>query len=312
LDIVRRKRRAGATMRVMTPRLSRRTLVALVTVAALATACSPADDDTTTTQPKASGSASESVDACARETLQTHTPGTLTITTDKPAYEPWFVDDAPESGEGYEGAVAAAVAEQLGFAPEEVTWTRTKFDAAIAPGPKDWDFDINQFSITDERKQAVDFSSPYYDVSQTVVTTGGSKAAGATTLADLKDLKIGAQVGTTSYDAILSAIDPSTKPAVYNNNDDVRKALENGQIDALVVDLPTAFFMTAAQLDDGLIVGQLPSAGGAQEQFGLVLDKGSPLTTCVSAAVDALRADGTLDTLVDEWLSQAGGAPVLS
>jgi polar amino acid transport system substrate-binding protein len=286
---------------------------ALIVVAALAAACGPADDDTAGTTPKASASsASETVDPCATESLQTHTAGTLTITTDKPAYEPWFVDDAPENGQGYEGAVAAAVAEQLGFTPDEVTWTRTKFDAAIAPGPKDWDFDINQFSITEERKQAVDFSSPYYDVTQAVVTIGGSKAARATTLADLKELKIGAQVGTTSYDAILSAIAPSQKPGVYNNNDDVRKALENGQVDALVVDLPTAFFMTAAQLDDGKIVGQLPSAEGAQEQFGLVLDKGSPLTTCVSEAVDALRGDGTLDALVDEWLSQAGGAPALS
>ena len=158
-------------------------------------------------------SESESVDPCAKETLQTHTPGTLTITTDKPAFEPWFVDDAPENGKGYEGAVAAAVAEQLGFTPDEVTWTRTEFNAAIAPGPKDWDFDINQFSITEKRREAVDFSSPYYDVAQTVVTTGGTEAARATSLADLKGLKIGAQVGTTSYDAILAAIDPSSKPA---------------------------------------------------------------------------------------------------
>jgi polar amino acid transport system substrate-binding protein len=297
------------TMRRRLPRLS---LAVLLATAVLATGCAPEDDDdsaATTTSPSAS--ASESTDACAKDSLQTHTDGKLTITTDKPAYEPWFVDDAPENGKGYEGAVAAAVAKQLGFTPDEVTWTRTKFDAAIAPGPKDWDFDINQFSITEERKQAVDFSSPYYDVAQAVVTVGGSKAAKATSLADLKDLKIGAQVGTTSYDAILSAIDPSKKPGVYNNNDDVRQALENGQVDAVVVDLPTAFFMTAAQLDDGKIVGQLP-AQGDQEQFGLVLDKGSPLTACVSAAVDALRDDGTLDALVDEWLSQAGGAPALS
>jgi polar amino acid transport system substrate-binding protein len=289
-------------------RLSAATLAAL---ALLVTGCAPDDEDDGEVATKDTASPTETTDACAKENLQLHTPGTLTITTDQPAYEPWFVDDAPENGQGYEGAVAAAVAEQLGFTPAEVTWTRTKFDAAIAPGPKDWDFDINQFSITEERKQAVDFSSPYYDVTQTVITTGGSKADGATTLAELKDLKIGAQVGTTSYDAILSAIDPSSEPAVYNTNDDAKQALENGQIDALVVDLPTAFYITAAELDDGVIVGQLPSEGGAQEQFGLVLDKGSPLTECVSAAVDALRADGTLDQLADEWLSQAAGAPVL-
>ena len=293
-------------------RVTRPLLAVLLAMAALSTAaCAPEDEDTASTKPKASGSASETVDACAKESLETHTPGTLTITTDKPAYPPWFVDDAPENGQGYEGAVAAAVAEQLGFTADEVTWTRTKFDAAIAPGPKDWDFDINQFSITEERKQAVDFSSPYYDVTQAVITTGGSKAAKATSLADLKGLKIGAQVGTTSYDAVLSAIDPDKQPAVFNTNDDAKQALENGQVDAIVTDLPTAFYITAAELDDGKIVGQLPSGTGEQEQFGLVLDKGSPLTTCVSQAVDALRADGTLDQLVDEWLSQAGGAPVL-
>ena len=284
----------------------------LATAAVTTAACAPEDDDTTSTKPKASGSASETVDACAKENLETLTPGTLTIATDKPAYPPWVIDDAPENGKGYEGAVAAAVAEELGFAPDEVTWTRTKFDAAIAPGPKDFDFDINQVSISEERAQAVDFSSPYYDVAQVVITVGGSKAAKATSLADLKDLKIGAQVGTTSYDAILAAIDPSQKPAVYNSNDDAKQALENGQVDAIVTDLPTAFYITSAELDNGKIVGQLPSESGAQEQFGLVLDKGSPLTTCVSQAVDALRADGTLDQLVDEWLSQAGGAPELS
>jgi polar amino acid transport system substrate-binding protein len=298
----------------MTPRLSRPAFAMLLAAALVSTACAPEDDDTST-EPKASGSASgssPSADPCAKETLETHTPGTLTITTDKPAYPPWFEDDDPANGKGYEGAVAAAVAEQLGFTPDEVTWTRTKFDAAIAPGPKDWDFDINQFSITEERQQAVDFSSPYYDVTQAVITTAGSKAAKATSLADLKSLKIGAQVGTTSYDSIISTIDPDQKPAVYNSNDDAKQALENGQIDALVVDLPTAFYITAAELADGKIVGQLPSGSGEQEQFGLVLDKGSPLTECVSAAVDELRADGTLESLVDEWLSRAGGAPVLS
>jgi polar amino acid transport system substrate-binding protein len=303
--------------RAMTPRLSRPAHVVLaagIAIALLSTACAPEDDDSTSTAPKASGSSSASPteDACAKESLETHTPGTLTITTDKPAYPPWFEDDDPANGKGYEGAVAAAVAEQLGFTPDEVTWTRTKFDAAIAPGPKDWDFDINQFSITEERKQAVDFSSPYYDVTQAVVTTGGSKAAKATSLADLKSLKIGAQVGTTSYDAIISTIDPDQKPAVYNSNDDAKQALENGQVDAIVTDLPTAFYITAAELSNGKIVGQLPSGSGEQEQFGLVLDKGSPLTACVSAAVDELRADGTLEELVDEWLSRAGGAPVLS
>jgi polar amino acid transport system substrate-binding protein len=283
-------------------------------VTALTTACAAKSDTSTTgttTSPSSSSSPSESVNACARDRLETADASTLTIATDKPVYEPWFVDDQPENGKGFEGAVAAAVAGQLGYTPEEVTWVRVGFNSVFKPTPKNWDFDINEFSITEQRKQAVDFSSPYYDVSQAVVTTKGSKAAGATSVADLKGLTLGAQVGTTSLDAINTVIAPSSKPRVYNSNNDAVRALENGQIDALVTDLPTAFYMAAAQLDKGKIVGQLPSGGGTPEQFGLVLDKGSPLTTCVSKAVDALKADGTLDKLVTQWLSQ-GGAPVLN
>jgi len=283
-----------------------RTVAAVGAVLAVA-ACAPqsSSDDTA-----ASGSSSAG-NACSPADLKTLKPDTLTIATDQPAYEPWVVGDAPESGKGFEAAVAYAVSGQLGYSKDQVTWTRVPFNAAIQPGARPFDFDINQFSITDERKQAVDFSSPYYDVSQAVVTTKGSKAAGATTIAELKDLTLGAQVGTTSLDAINTVIAPSGKPRVYNSNNDAVKALENGQIDALVTDLPTAFYMAAAQLDKGKIVGQLPAGGGTPEQFGLVLDKGSPLTTCVSQAVDALKADGTLDKLVDQWLSQ-GGAPVLN
>ena len=297
----------------MTPRLSRRTLVCLVAVAALTTACAAKSDTSstgTTNSPSSTSSPSESVNACARDRLETVDASTLTIATDKPVYEPWFVNDKPENGKGFEGAVAAAVAGQLGYTAEEVSWVRVGFNSVFKPTPKNWDFDINEFSITEKRKQAVDFSSPYYDVSQAVVTTKGSKAAGATTIADLKGLTLGAQVGTTSLDTITSVIAPSSKPRVYNSNNDAVKALENGQIDALVTDLPTAFYMAAAQLDKGKIVGSLPAGGGTPEQFGLVLDKGSPLTTCVSQAVDALRADGTLAALTDQWLSQQG-APVL-
>jgi polar amino acid transport system substrate-binding protein len=295
----------------------RRTAAAAFTALAVATlvACAPEDDSTdsagTTGSPSASSSASESADACAKDTLPTFADGKLTIATDKPVYEPWFVDDEPENGQGFEGAVAKAVAAQLGFSELEVSWVRVPFNSVFKPTPKNWDFDINEFSITEKRKQAVDFSAPYYDVTQAVVTTKGSKAAGATSVADLKDLTLGAQVGTTSLQAIEDIVAPSKKPRVYNSNNDAVKALENGQIDALVTDLPTAFFMAAAQLDKGQIVGQLPAASGTPEQFGLVLDKGSPMTTCVSQAVQALRADGTLDQLVDQWLSQ-GGAPELS
>jgi polar amino acid transport system substrate-binding protein len=190
-----------------------------------------------------------------------------------------------------------------------VTWVRVPFNNVFKPTPKNWDFDINEFSITEQRKQALDFSSPYYDVAQAVVTVKGTKAAGVTDLAGLKGLSIGAQVGTTSFQAITDVIAPTKGPKVFNSNNDAVRALKNGQIDALVTDLPTAFYMAAAQLTNGKIVGQLP-VSGTPEQFGLVLDKGSPLTACVSKAVDALRADGTLDGLVTQWLSQ-GGAPVL-
>jgi polar amino acid transport system substrate-binding protein len=290
------------------PRAVRPLLAALLSLAALATACSPADDETSGTTSSPSGSTTA---ACAKDTLQTKTDGKLTIGTDKPAYPPWFVDDDPASGKGFEGAVAYAVADQLGFAKTEVTWVPVKFDAAIQPGPKQFDFDINEFSITPERQKVVDFSSPYYDVAQTVITTGKSKAAGAKSLADLKGLKLGAQVGTTSLTAINEIIKPSSKAAVFNSNDDAKIALENGQIDALVVDLPTAFYITGAELDDGKIIGQLPPSSGDQEKFGLLLDKDSALTDCVSQAVDALRGDGTLDQLQEQWLAQTAGAPVL-
>jgi polar amino acid transport system substrate-binding protein len=296
-------------------RLAVRPLLALLAATALMSACSPSDDTTEATTSKTppatqSTSPSATPDACATESLQTQSPGTLTIATDDPVYPPWFEDNKPQNGKGYEGAVAAAVATKLGFSPDKVTWTRVPFNNVFKPTPKNWDFDINEFSITAKRKAALDFSSPYYDVTQAVVTTKGSKAAGVTTLAGLKGLTIGAQVGTTSLDAIKTIIAPSKSPRVYNSNHDVVSALKNGQIDALVTDLPTAFYMSAAQLSKGKIVGQLPSGGGTPEQFGLVLEKNSPLTSCVSQAVDALRTDGTLDTLVDQWLSQ-GGAPVL-
>ena len=290
--------------------VSRNTVAALGSAAvmlAVVAGCAPADE----TAPSATPSASASGPACAPGALDTLTPGKLTVGTDNPAYPPWFVDNKPSNGKGFESAVAYNVAERLGYPAANVTWTQVPFNNAIAPGPKKYDFDINQFSITDERKKAVDFSSPYYLVRQTVITLKGSKIAGATTIAALKSAKLGAQVGTTSYQAITDLIKPDTKPQVFNSNDDAKKALQNRTIDGLVVDLPTAFFMTAAELDGGLIVGQLPQVG-VPEQFGLVLDKGSPLTGCVSKAVDQLRQDGTLAVLEKTWLAGDSGAPELS
>ncbi|WP_314148785.1 ABC transporter substrate-binding protein [uncultured Leifsonia sp.] len=238
--------------------------------------------------------------------------GKLTIATAEPAYSPWVQDDKPESGKGFEAAVAYAVAGKLGFAKDDVTWVRTTFDQAIAPGPKTFDVNLQQFSITDERKKAVDFSSPYYETTQAVVTTEDSPAAKATSLADLKKLTIGAQSATTSFDAAEKSIAPTGGVQAFNSNDDAKLALESKQVDAIVVDLPTAFYLRDAELKKGVIVGQLPKVAGQKgDEFGLVLAKGSPLTKKVSAAVDALRADGTLDELAQKWLAADGDAPVL-
>jgi polar amino acid transport system substrate-binding protein len=232
----------------------------------------------------------------------------LTIATDSPAYGPWFVDDDPSNGEGYESAVAYAVAEELGFAASDVVWVVAPFDTVIAPGDKAFDFDINQVSITDERKTAVDFSEGYYDVAQALVTVSGSSIDGKTSIADLKDATLGAAVGTTSYDTIAEVIAPNTEIQVFNSNDLAVAALQNGQIDGLVVDLPTAFYMTAVQLDSGVIVGQFaPTTAG--EQFGLVLNLDSPLTECVSNAVKSLKDAGTLADIEQQWLADVTNAP---
>ncbi|MDU0291852.1 ABC transporter substrate-binding protein [Saccharothrix longispora] len=248
--------------------------------------------------------------ACDKANLATLTTGKITFGTDQPVYEPWFVDDDPTNGKGFESAVAYALAGELGYSKEEVVWTRVPFNAAIQPGRKTYDANLTEFSITEERRQAVDFSAPYYDVDQAVITLESSKAASVKTLAELKQVKVGAQVGTTSYDAA-KRLQPAQDVAVYNTNDDAKAALRAGQIDALVVDLPTAFYITSAELEDGVIVGQIPAGDGKPEQFGIVLDKGSPLTACVSTAVENLRADGTLAKIEQEWLSAAGTAPEL-
>jgi polar amino acid transport system substrate-binding protein len=257
-----------------------------------------------------SGCAPAATPEAAPNELPTITAGKLTIGTGLPAYEPWVVGDAPENAEGFEAAVAYAVAAELGFAPEDVIWVRTTFDEAIAPGVKNFDFNLQQYSITDERKANVDFSSPYYATAQTVITVAGSAAAEATSLADLKGLLVGAQTGTTSLKAIEDIIMPTAGAQVFNSNDDAKAALANGQVDAIVVDLPTAFYLTAVELDGGIILGQLAGAE-AGDTFGLVLDKGSPLTAAVTAAVDALRASGRLAELETIWLADFAGAPVL-
>ncbi|MFF5978278.1 ABC transporter substrate-binding protein [Streptomyces olindensis] len=278
---------------------------AAVALLAAAVSCAP-QPETSSGKPSASAG-----NACAPGKLATETPGKLTVATDEPAYEPWFRDDDPANGKGFESAVAYAVAEKLGYGEDRVVWQTVPFNKAFAPGEKTFDFDINQVSVSGERRKAVDFSSGYYDVRQAVVALKGSKAAKAKSIADLKGVKLGAQVGTTSLDYIDDVVRPTREAAVYAKNDQAKSALKNGQVDAIVVDLPTAFYITGAEITDATIVGQFENQGGTPEQFGLVLDKGSPLTSCVSRAVDALRADGTLKKIEQQWLSDAVDAPVL-
>jgi polar amino acid transport system substrate-binding protein len=256
-----------------------------------------------------SDSESSASGSCAKEDLALVTEGTLTIATGEPAYYPWIIDDAPETGNGFEGAVAYAVATQLGFDAADVTWVRTTFDSAVTPGEKNFDFNLQQFSITEERKTAVDFSSPYYTAPQAIVSFKGSKIDGKTTLAELKGAKLGAGVGTTSLDAISTVF--GSEPQAFNDNAAAVAALKNGQIDGIVVDLPTAFYLSGVEVEGGIIVGQLPSAGDG-DNFGLLLAKDSPITSCVSQAVDAIRASGELDEITAKWLSTEAGAPVLN
>jgi polar amino acid transport system substrate-binding protein len=236
--------------------------------------------------------------------------GVLTIATDEPVYGPWFDNNDPSNGKGYEGAVAYAVAAELGYSADQVEWVRVPFNNVVAPGCRNFDFDINEFSITPERAKVVDFSTGYYDVAQAVITVAGSKIANAKSIADLQGAKLGAQVGTTSYATITDVIKPTTEAAVFDTNDVAKQALANGQIDGLVVDLPTAFYITAVDLENGKIVGQFPAKAGG-EQFGLVLSKGSALTEKVSKAVDTLRANGTLAKIEDQWLATGVSVPVL-
>jgi len=255
-------------------------------------------------------SVSANAAATAAGNLPTLTKGVLTIGTDDPAYSPWFDNNTPSDGKGFESAVAYAVAKQLGYPASKVKWVKAAFNTVIQPGKKAFDFDINEVSITPDRAKAVDFSTGYYDVAQAIVTTTKSKIAKAKSIADLVNAKLGAQVGTTSYSTITDIVKPKVKPSVFDTNDVATQALINGQIDGLVVDLPTAFYISDAELKNGLIVGQFAPEAGS-DQFGLVLTKGSALTSTVSAAVDALRANGTLKAIAAKWLGGTAGAPVL-
>lgn len=296
--------------------LKNKTGFVLVAAALLVLSACSSESDTAVeeTQPAAQETteAVDELDPCSKDQLDTLTAGTLTIATGEPAYYPWVLDDTPESAEGFEPAVAYAVAAELGYAPEEVVWVRTTFDGAIAPGAKPFDFNLQQFSITDERKQVVDFSSGYYYVTQSIVSAEGSAIAGATSIADLKGAKLGAAVGTTSLATAETLINPDAEIAVFNDNAAAVQALKNGQIDGLVVDLPTAFYLAGVEIEGGIIVGQLVADPNTPEQFGLLLAKDSALTSCVTQAVDTLRSNGTLAQIETTWLTEDQGAPVLN
>ena len=273
-------------------------------------ACSEKSDDTDSS----GDTTTVSLDDCTPDQLQTFKDGTLTVATDDPAYPPYFEDNDPTNGKGFESAVAFAIADQLGFTPDQVEWTVVPFNSSYAPGPKEFDFDVNQISITPKRAEAVDFSSPYYTADQAVVALPGTLPDDLTTTGDLADAKIGVQIGTTSLDAVNDVISPNEEPATFDNSNDVVTALEQGQVDAIVVDTPTALYLTAAQIPKAEIVGEFsaPEEDGANtDQWGALLAKNSPLTDCVSAAVDELKSSGQLEEIQNQWINSEGGVPTL-
>jgi polar amino acid transport system substrate-binding protein len=282
--------------------LKKLALPLLLLAALIAVGCGSSEDSTT--------DASASAATCKPGQLPTEEQGVLTVATDKPAYPPYFEEDDPTNGEGFESAVAYAVADQLGYPKAKVKWTVEPFNSSFAPGPKDFDFDVNQISITPPREKAVDFSAPYYTANQAVVALKDSDAAKAKSLEELQDAQLGVQIGTTSLEAAEEEIDPSSRPEVFNTSNDVVQALKNGQIDAVVVDLPTALYLTAVQVPEAAVVGQFSAPGG--DQWGALLERDSELTSCVSAAVEELESSGELEKITQRWMGQAAGAPELS
>jgi polar amino acid transport system substrate-binding protein len=291
----------------------RKSLLAAAAVALVLSACSKS-----TTPQAGSGSSpsSGSTPACDVASLNLVTAGTLTVGTDVPAYQPWFAGTGkhtpwngvpsngtgnPYTGQGYESAVAYAIAGKLGFTKDQVTWVPVNFNESYKPGPKNFDFDINEVSVTPARATAVTFSDGYYDDNQALVANKGTPIASATTVAELKNYKLGVQVGTTSYQFVTDVIKPTKQPAVFDNSNDVIQALNNGQIDGYLVDAPTAYVnVLIGQAKKGVVVGQFANTG---EHFGLVFALGNPLVTCVNQAIAALKNDGTLASLQSQWLA---------
>jgi polar amino acid transport system substrate-binding protein len=280
---------------------------------------SDADDEAgTTTEAADDAAASEASSepataACDVDSLPLTQEGTLTVATGEPVFEPWMVEDDPTNGEGFESALVYALADQLGFAEDDVEWVRTGFDEAIAPGQKDYDFNIQQYSITDQRDEVVDFSDGYYEVEQALVAAEDSPVAQAESVDDLASERLGAAIGTTSLDYIDQVIEPESQAQVFDDNAAAKAAFDAGQVDGLVFDLPTAYFITAVEIPDASIVGVLPRTdAGEPEELGMLFEDGSELVPCVDEALAALRDDGTIEELEEEWLSQSGDIPTLT
>jgi polar amino acid transport system substrate-binding protein len=305
----------------------RKTLAGLTVLLWIAVACS---NSSTTSSPGAGGSASagQTAQQCAANATYVSN-GNLTIGTDNPAYPPYFQGGAPKgsqwkindpnTGKGFESAVAYEIAKRLGFTTDKVTWVVVPFAQSYAPGTKSFDLDLNQISYKPTRAQSVDFSQSYYDVNQALVAVKDTPITGATTLADLKAYTLAAPLGTTSYDYITNVIQPSSQPGVYQTLKDAVAALNAGQVDGIVVDLPTALYMAdpyVQQVKNSVVVGQFPNpAGSTPEYFGAVLPKGSSLTQCVDLALQEMKADGTLQNITKTWLSKktnVGTVPVFS
>jgi polar amino acid transport system substrate-binding protein len=285
----------------------RKSLIGILAVTGLTLAACGGSDSASDTTAAAGGSGNE----CT--TGKTLAEGTLTIGTGNPAFSPWVENDAPESGEGFEAAVAYAVAAAMGFDNANVAWVRTSFDEAVQPGAKNFDFNLQQYSITEERKQTVSFSDPYYSTNQAIVGYADSPAVGATTVEALKELKFGVQSGTTSLQFLVDNIAPTTEPYVYDDNAAAKAALEAKQIDAIVVDLPTALYISAVEIEGSTVIGQFPASDGmTPDQFGLVFDLDNPLVDCVNVALQSIKDSGELATIEQTWLSDNISAPVIS
>jgi polar amino acid transport system substrate-binding protein len=313
----------------MRPSPAIRRLLPVLTIGALVfTACGSDDDSSSdSTDAPAETEAAAATDAPAETDAPAATEaaasdesctatiddGILTVATGEPAFYPYVLDDTPESGEGFESAVAYAVAAQMGYEADSVVWDRTGFDEAIQPGAKSFDMNLQQFSINDDRKESIDMSLPYYTSNQAIVALDGSPAEGATSTDDLKDVKFGAQVGTTSLAFITDVIQPNQDPFVYDDNVGAKAALEANQIDAAVFDLPTALFVSGVEIEGSSVTGQFPAdAGGTTDDFGFVLEKDATLTPCVDAAITALTDSGELEAITTEWMSDFTGAPVIT